>query len=80
MELVDLEELAPGEVAVICGYHKAAQDYRQKLLAMGLTLNTPFQVVRRAPFGDPVEIKVRNFHLTLRQNEAAVLKVARVRT
>ena len=77
MQTVDLADLMPGEIATICGYQKANPDYRQKLLAMGLTPNTTFQVIRRAPLGDPIEIKVRNFHLSLRQNEASVLKIMR---
>lgn len=45
---------------------------------MGLTKNTQFQVIRRAPFGDPIQIQVRNFYLTLRQGEGIQLKIKRV--
>ena len=38
---------------------------------MGLLVGTPVKLVRCAPFGDPIEIKVRGYHLTLRKSEAA---------
>ncbi len=76
--MITLSELRPGEIGKICGFHAGDKAYRQKLLAMGLTPNTQFQVVRRAPLGDPVEIRVRNFHLSLRQGEAAILQIERV--
>jgi len=44
-------------------------------LAMGLTPGTPFKVTRVAPLGDPVEIAVRGFKLTLRRDEAAAVRV-----
>jgi len=41
------------------------------MLDMGLTPGTPLKVVRRAPFGDPIEILIRGFHLALRKEEAS---------
>ena len=43
---------------------------RARLLEMGLLVGTPVQLVRFAPMGDPIEIKVRGYHLTLRKHEA----------
>lgn len=43
---------------------------RARLLEMGLLVGTPVQLVRFAPMGDPVEIKVRGYNLTLRKHEA----------
>lgn len=43
---------------------------RARLMEMGLLVGTPVELVRFAPLGDPVEIKVRGYHLTLRKNEA----------
>ncbi len=73
-----LADLNPGDSAIILGFHKGDRDYRHKLLAMGLTPNTRFTVVRRAPLGDPIQIKVRNFDLSLRQKEALLLRIQRV--
>ena len=49
--------------------------YKRKLLAMGLTPGTEFTVTRVAPLGDPVEILVRGFKLSLRKDEAAALVI-----
>jgi ferrous iron transport protein A len=42
---------------------------------MGLTPGTELRVTRVAPMGDPVEIQVRGFRLSLRKDEAAALQV-----
>jgi ferrous iron transport protein A len=43
------------------------------LLAMGLTRGTEFKITRFAPLGDPIEIKLRGFSLTLRKEEASAI-------
>jgi len=43
---------------------------RPRLMEMGLLVGTPVELVRFAPMGDPVEIKVRGYNLTLRRSEA----------
>jgi len=73
-----LSALSPGDNAKISGYRPGNKAYRQRLLSMGLTPNTAFQFVRRAPLGDPVEIRIRGFSLSLRQDEADILLVERV--
>lgn len=76
--MLSLSDLSPGEIGKICGFRPGDRVYRQKLLAMGLTPNTEFEVIRRAPLGDPIQIRVRDFHLSLRQAETALLKIERV--
>jgi ferrous iron transport protein A len=49
---------------------KLRPDQRGRLLEMGLLVGTLVQLVRFAPLGDPVEIKVRGYHLTLRRHDA----------
>lgn len=49
---------------------------RQRILDMGLTKNAEVKVLRMAPFGDPIEITVRGFQLSLRKAEAACIEVA----
>ncbi len=72
---IRLKDLAVGSTAEVVGYSPAARPYRRKLLAMGLTKTTQFTVVRRAPLGDPIEIRVRGFSLSLRKDEADALLV-----
>ncbi len=49
---------------------------RSRLMEMGLLVGTKVELVRFAPLGDPVEIKVRGYNLTLRKNEAELILVA----
>ena len=72
-----LGQMAVGEAGKVVGFDKSNRAYRQKLLAMGLTPGTEFTVVRYAPLGDPVEIRVRGFALSLRKDEANALLVER---
>lgn len=70
-----LKDLAVGDRGQVTGYDEGGRAYRKKLLSMGLTPGAEFRVTRVAPMGDPVEIKVRGFSLSLRKEEAAALKV-----
>jgi len=73
-----LKDLSPGEKAEIIGYNSSSRVYREKLLSMGLTRGTVVTLKKVAPFGDPVEISVRGFNLSLRKDEADVLRVRKV--
>ena len=42
---------------------------RKKLLSFGLTPETSLEIIRTAPLGDPIEVKVRGFLLSLRKKE-----------
>ena len=72
-----LAELKPGErarIIAIVGDDEAAD----RLLEMGLVEETPLQVIKFAPLGDPIEIAVRGYHLTLRKTEAANVVVEKL--
>ena len=75
---VKLRDVAIGSVLRVIGYEPTARDYKRKLLAMGLTPGTELRVTRHAPLGDPTEIEVRDFHLSLRKDEADALIVSPV--
>lgn len=69
-----LSELCPGmkgRIAFVSG--KGA--IRKRLLDMGVTSNARIEVIRVAPFGDPIEIKIRGYHLSLRKSEAEQIEV-----
>lgn len=74
---ITLRDMKAGETGTVSGYAKGTTAYREKLLAMGLTRGTAFKVERVAPMGDPVEIQLRGFALTLRKDEASALFVER---
>ena len=70
-----LKDLAVGDCGRIAGFGEGGRAYRKKLLSMGLTPGVVFYVTRYAPMGDPVEIRVRGFNLSLRKDEAETLLV-----
>lgn len=69
-----LSSLAVGSRATVTEIKIPAAS-RGRLLEMGLLVGTPVELVRFAPLGDPVEIKVRGYHLTLRKHEAELILV-----
>ena len=72
-----LASFVVGEKGRIKGFELPAEP-RQRLLEMGLTAGTAFEVIRFAPLGDPIEIKVRGYHLSLRKHEAAGVLATRL--
>ncbi len=73
-----ISALQPGDQARIVGLGKSRPEYRQKLMSMGLTPGATFQITRVAPLGDPVEIKVRGFSMSLRRDEADMIAVEKL--
>lgn len=49
---------------------------RLRLLDMGIIPKTRVTLIKRAPFGDPIEIRLRGYELTLRNEDAAKIVVA----
>jgi len=71
---VTLKHIQPGcqvKVKKVC----ASGKLRKRLLEMGFSPGTPVRVERVAPLGDPVEVKVRGFSLSLRKSEADAITV-----
>ena len=72
-KILKIRDLIPGQTAEIAGYEQGDPRYRSKLLSLGLTKTTRIKLLKTAPLGDPVEIEVRGFHLSLRKAEADVI-------
>lgn len=70
-----LTSLTAGTSARIVALELPPSD-RPRLMEMGLLVGTPVELVRFAPLGDPVELKVRGYHLSLRRHEAERILVA----
>ena len=75
--LVSLGDLKPGEKAEILGYEGGNLRYKSKLLAMGLVRGVVLQVLQVAPLGDPIEVGVLSYRLSLRKAEATTLQLRR---
>lgn len=70
-----IKEMIPGDKAVVRGYEKKSKLLRDRLITMGLTRGTEFTLTKIAPLGDPAEIQVRGFSLSLRKEEADIVIV-----
>jgi ferrous iron transport protein A len=64
--LADLRPMEEGRIDVILG----ADGLSQRLAEMGFTPGQAVRVIRFAPLGDPMQIRIRGFNLALRRNEA----------
>ena len=71
---MNLDQLQPGQSALILSL-KQTGSRLQRLLEMGLFEGAQVTLVRRAPLGDPIEIKLTDCHLSLRRDEAAMIEV-----
>lgn len=69
-----LSSLAAGRVATVVAV-QLPPEQRGRILELGLLAGTEVELVRFAPLGDPLEIKVRGYHLTLRRHEAEQISV-----
>ena len=69
-----LTSVALGASATVAQINVAPAS-RARLMEMGLLVGTKVELVRFAPLGDPVEIKVRGYNLTLRKSEAEQILV-----
>ncbi|RYX85866.1 hypothetical protein EON83_03680 [bacterium] len=71
MTLADLKVGNRARIVELAGEDETVE----RLMEMGLTEGTEFSLVRFAPLGDPLEIKTRGYHLSLRKADAANIKV-----
>jgi ferrous iron transport protein A len=71
---VSLDRLPSGAPARVLAV-KGAGPVARRLMEMGVVPGAPVRVVRVAPLGDPLEVRVRNYHLALRRSEAQSISV-----
>jgi len=74
METKPLSELKPNEKGTIVKVSGKGSVYR-RILDMGVVSGTMVEVQRVAPLGDPIEIRVKGYNLTLRKEEAKNIRV-----
>ncbi|MGA9406985.1 MAG: FeoA family protein [Bacteroidota bacterium] len=70
MAQMSLNTLLPGEHGIVERVESVKSSIKQRLLEMGLTKGTDIEIIRFAPMGDPIEISVRGYRLSLRRVEA----------
>jgi ferrous iron transport protein A len=72
-------QMEEGNSYKITGYRGQNCDFRRKLMNLGLLRGEDFHVMGRAPMGDPIEIKINGYRLSIRENEADELILEKVK-
>ena len=72
--MIKLSQQAPGTKGKILRVDGRDAIHR-RLLDMGVVSGTEFEVEKKAPLGDPIEIKIMGYHLSLRKYEAETIMV-----
>jgi ferrous iron transport protein A len=71
---LSLANLPIGAKARVLAVNGSGQIAR-RLMEMGVVPGAPVRVIKAAPLGDPIEIRVRGYHLALRRTEAQTISV-----
>lgn len=74
---IPLSDLQPGDQGEVVQVH-AQGPVRQRLLEMGFIRGARLRVEKLAPLGDPMELVIKGYHLSLRRDESACILVKRV--
>ncbi|WP_257306495.1 FeoA family protein [Geothrix campi] len=75
--LIPLSDLQPGDQGEVVQV-EAQGPIRQRLLEMGFIRGVRLRVEKLAPLGDPMELVIKGYHLSLRRDESACILVHRV--
>lgn len=74
MDLTNLKNLETGQRAKVLKIISKGET-KKRIIEMGVTPGVIIEVERVAPLGDPIEVKVRGYHLSLRKIEAEGINV-----
>lgn len=77
MPVIPLNELKPGEKGKVAKIGLRGK-FRLKLMDMGMVKGADVEVLGIAPLGDPMEIKIKGFNLSIRKDEARLILVETV--
>ncbi|AIF50943.1 ferrous iron transport protein A [Pelosinus sp. UFO1] len=69
-----LSDLLPGEKGVVKKVTGNSM-IKRRIIDMGVVAGTIIEVQKFAPLGDPMEVKVKGFNLSLRKNEAEMIEL-----
>ena len=72
---ITLDSLNPGQHGIIVALENSDRAVCRRLIDMGLTPGTEVKVKKRAPFGDPIEVTLRGYELSLRRRDAAQIEI-----
>ena len=69
-----MKDAKVGEVKTVTKIHGEGA-LRRRIMDMGITRGTKLTVIKEAPLGDPMEIELRGYHLSLRRADAELVEV-----
>ncbi len=69
-----LRDVRIGETARVAKIHGQG-NIRRRIMDMGITKNVDIYVRKVAPLGDPIEINIRGYELSLRKEDASIIEV-----
>ena len=73
-----LSDLTPGQSATISGFRDHSP-VTQRMMSLGVLAGTEVRVIRLAPAGDPMQIELLGYSLSLRRSEAVLVNVKDIR-
>ncbi|PQO42021.1 ferrous iron transport protein A [Blastopirellula marina] len=71
---MNLAQLPVGQEGVVASID-ASTTAAVRLMEMGMTPGCPVKMIGTAPFGDPLEVEIRGYHLSLRRTEAELVEL-----
>ena len=69
-----LREAHVGETVRVVKIHSEGA-VKRRIMDMGITKGVEIRIVKTAPLGDPVEIKVRGYELSLRKADSEIIEI-----
>ena len=72
--LKTMDEMVVGQTAIVVSVN-GERKIKRRLFDMGITNNTEIYLRKKAPLGDPIEITLRGYELTLRKDEANMVVI-----
>lgn len=69
-----LKELRPGQKGIVASVGTTGA-MKRRIMDMGITPGVEIQVIKTAPLGDPIEVNVRGYELSLRNEEARQIQM-----
>lgn len=69
-----LKDLTPGQAGTVVSIGEKGP-LRRRIMDMGVTPGVLVKLIKVAPLGDPVEVNIRGYELSLRKEEAAQIKI-----
>lgn len=70
-----LKDLKPGQSGKVTGIGEKGP-MRRRIMDMGVTPGATIKVIKVAPLGDPIEVNIRGYELSLRKDEAEQIQIS----